>query len=1006
MPHALPPVKCFLLNQTTQLEKNSWDESIPKKLVASMVLSRAASTSKRKKTADMPDSPPKRVTRARAKAAGDVESQLKAANVVTASAKASVKNKRTVPTSKATALIKETAPAKSTKRKTRADDENPNPRVETPVVEDPQKGVAKKRSKQKKLVDETKEDVLKIAVPTPRTRSVISETSIAETKIGIETPNPKGRANKAASTKSAESIGIKYTEDIEPSKNLRARPTAVATKRSIASSTGTKSVTRKKVNFQLQDELDKDKENAPLTAKVPEKGTLKTTGLKAKPIRKPALAKTGNRGKKGAKPTEIEGSRPLSPKKATQVAKSSPACSEDELGSDKTPVRPLSRSPIKPPMSVVREVEKPVSKIDFGNMKAPPALENVIPLNALASPARRPPPSPFKDALKESPKRLKLGESSSNSGFEALHSPTKLSLLQSPARRLAISTASSSGMKAPPSTMKASLLQTPARRPAMTPIRFLATSASPKSDPVTTILDVTVDTKQSQFPRDLQPATPKELGTSLVSLNEPNNAQELKEVEPEVEANSEVSDTQESNSEEPHTSAENVYHTMDFAADAHSVLNISPSPAHVMAPILMDTELHSRDHEQKAGPGGNLFASAAILQVPIFTAKAFLLATTSPMYDEQSESEDELTTGHDLYAPTPFRNREISKYQDSFTPLATKLSGWRASSPGTKIAAEPSQRKRAVFSPAGPTFFDKSEQRVIAVPLDYPNFSFFEDEIAVRDEEGTESLVMKLSVQEGCVEAGASQESQPSEEYGDENALPLDPQLLKSEPTVNRPTLTCTPQKVFSSRSREIHTVSKVSLRPASDDSPIDLLRERGRSLAGPLIDINTSQQDKNACNNIFLPTLHDVSVLEVTPEPSNTPESLVSEVSHTPGDTIFTNFMSPVGNLRKGSPNVLKGAVVYVDVHTTEGADASGIFLDLLTQMGARCVKQWLWNSRSGAAISGENVATPSLDCATPSSKVGITHVVYKDGGRRTLEKVREANGVVLCVGVGWVLE
>lgn len=979
-----------------------------------MVLSRAASTSKRKKTADMPDSPPKRVTRARAKAAGDVESQLKAANVVTASAKASVKNKRPAPPSKATVPIKETAPAKATKRKARADDENPNPEVETLAVEDPQKEVAKKRTRQKKTVDEAKEDVLKIAVPTPRTRSVISETSSAETKIGIETPKPKGRAKKAASTKPAESIGTKDTEDIEPAKNLRARPTAVATKRSTASSTGTKPATRKRVNFQLQNELDKDKENVPLPAKVPEKGALKATGLKAKPIRKPASAKTGNRGKKPAKPTGNEESRPLSPKKATQVAKSSPACSEDELGSDKTPVRPLSRSPIKPPMSVVREVEKPVSKIDFGNMKAPPALENVVPSNTLASPARRPPPSPFKDALKESPKRLKLGESSLNPGFEAPHSPTKSSLLQSPARRLAISMASSSAMRAPHSTMKASLLQTPARRPEITPIRFLATSAPPKSDSVTSIIDVPVGTKQSQFPRDLQLATPKEVGISLVSPRESNNAQELKEAEQEAKADSEVSDTpaqlnltQESNAEEPHTSAENVYDSMDFAADAHSVLNISPSPAHVTAPILMDTELHTRDHEQKAGPGGNLFASAAVLQAPIFTAKAFSLATPPPMYDEHSESEDELTTGHDLYAPTPFGNREISQYQDSFTPLAIKLSGWRASSPGKKIPAEPSERKREVFSPAGPTFFDKPDQRIIATPLDSPKFSFFEDEIAVLDEEGNESLVAKPSLQEGYVEAGASQESQPSEEYGDENALPLDPQLLNPEPTVNRPTLTCTPQKLFCSRSREVHTVSKVPLRPSSDDSPIDLPRKRSRSLAGPLTDIKASQQDENACNDIFLPTVHDASVLkEVTSGHSTTVESFVSEVSHTPGGTIFSNFTSPVGNLRKGFPNVLKGAVVYVDVHTTEGADASGIFLDLLTQMGARCVKQWLWNSRSGAAISGENVATPSPDCATPSSKIGITHVVFKDGGRRTLEKVREANGVVLCVGVGWVLE
>lgn len=976
-----------------------------------MVLSRAASTSKRKKTADMPDSPPKRITRSRAKAAGDVESQLKLANIVTASAKASVKNKRPALPSKATVPTKETAPAKATKRKTRADDESPNPDVEIVVAEDPQTDLAKKRTRQKKPLDEVKEDALKIAVSTSRTRSVIAETRNAETKVGIEASKPRGRAKKVASTKPAESIDTKVTEDIEPLKNLRGRPAAVAAKRSTASSTVPKPATRKKVNFQVQNELDKDKENVPLPAKVLEKGALKATGLKAKPIRKPASAKTGNRGKKAAKPTGMEESRPLSPKKATQVAKSSPVCSEDELGSDKTPVRPLSRSPIKPPMSTVREVGKPVSKIDFGSMEAPPDFENVIPSSALASPARRPPPSPFKDALKESPKRVKLGDSSLNPGFQAPHSPTKSSLLQSPARRLAISMAPPSAMKAPHSAMKASLLQTPARRPAITPIRFPATSAPPKSEIVTSNLDVPVAANQSQFARNLQVST---LRTSLVPLSESTNVEETKEAEQEEEADSEVSDTpaplnlvQESNSNDSHTSAENVYDSMDFAADAYSVLNISPSPAHMMEPIPVDSELQIMNHEQKPGPGGNLFASAAVLQAPIFTAKAFSLTPLSPMYDEQSESEDELTSGHDLYAPTPFGHRGISKYQDSFTPLATKLSGWRASSPGKKTPAQRSERQHALFSPAGPTLFDKPEQREIAVPVDSPKFSFFEDEIAVRDEEGNESLIAKPSVHEVCIEAGASQESQPSDDYGDENALPLDPQLPYSEPAVDQPTLTCTPQKVFSSRSREIHTVSKVPLRPSADDSPMDLPRKRSRSLAGPLTDINASQNGDRGANDIFLPVVQDVSVLnEVTSGPPTTVESFVSEVPHTPGSSIFSNSMSPLRNLRKGSPDVLKGAVVYVDVHTTEGADASGIFLDLLTQMGARCVKQWLWNSRSCAASSGENVATPSPECATPSSKIGITHVVYKDGGRRTLEKVREANGVVLCVGVGWVLE
>lgn len=83
---------------------------------------------------------------------------------------------------------------------------------------------------------------------------------------------------------------------------------------------------------------------------------------------------------------------------------------------------------------------------------------------------------------------------------------------------------------------------------------------------------------------------------------------------------------------------------------------------------------------------------------------------------------------------------------------------------------------------------------------------------------------------------------------------------------------------------------------------------------------------------------------------------------------------------------------------------DASAFYIDLLTSMGARVVKEWRWNPR--ASITADSVADPNQQAETPSAGVGITHVVYKDGGKRTLEKVRSAKGQVLCVGVGWVLD
>lgn len=87
----------------------------------------------------------------------------------------------------------------------------------------------------------------------------------------------------------------------------------------------------------------------------------------------------------------------------------------------------------------------------------------------------------------------------------------------------------------------------------------------------------------------------------------------------------------------------------------------------------------------------------------------------------------------------------------------------------------------------------------------------------------------------------------------------------------------------------------------------------------------------------------------------------------------------------------VLAGAVVFVDVYTSEGADASAAFVEALRGLGAKVLKSWNWNPNSTGSAEGER-------------KVGITHVVFKDGSPRTLQKLKDSQGVVLCVGVGWV--
>jgi len=85
----------------------------------------------------------------------------------------------------------------------------------------------------------------------------------------------------------------------------------------------------------------------------------------------------------------------------------------------------------------------------------------------------------------------------------------------------------------------------------------------------------------------------------------------------------------------------------------------------------------------------------------------------------------------------------------------------------------------------------------------------------------------------------------------------------------------------------------------------------------------------------------------------------------------------------------VLAGAVVLVDAYTNDGANCRETFEKMLKGMGSKVLKQWNWNP----------------DSASPG-KVGITHVVFKDGSPRTLQKVKATKGLVACVTLAWVME
>jgi hypothetical protein len=76
-------------------------------------------------------------------------------------------------------------------------------------------------------------------------------------------------------------------------------------------------------------------------------------------------------------------------------------------------------------------------------------------------------------------------------------------------------------------------------------------------------------------------------------------------------------------------------------------------------------------------------------------------------------------------------------------------------------------------------------------------------------------------------------------------------------------------------------------------------------------------------------------------------------------------------------APVVLDGTVFYLDVWGSDGSCANQYFEPLLEELGAKIVKEW-----------GEDV----------------THVLFKDGDVRTLQKAERSG--VRCVNVGWAVE
>lgn len=1001
-----------------------------------------------------PQSPPKRMTRARAAKA---ESTLKTTKIITAAAKA--KATRSTATSSST----------STKRKARSDDDveaedqdQDNDELAKPAEPEPVMKATRSRGRPKKVAEPEPEPA---PAPPARTRG--------RPKKVVEEP-PKHEPTRAARATRARKALLEENPpapaEVEKKTTTRARATSTATQPG-------RTTVKKTVKFE-----EPEKENiAPPAAsksKPATKASEPAAGLRAKPVRKAAATGRATRATKSAIQAEEKYDKPvpLSPKKITQMALNNRAAdSEDELAIDeKTPVKPRVRGPAKLPVRIAKPDLPPPAKSEDDTTKIPTVM--------LGSPCRRLPSSPWKDAMKSPAKRvegipslsLSAGVAPSSQAAQAAQSPFKASLLQSPAKRpqspiKAFNARVSTQQEPLASPFKGSFMS-PAKRP-FSPIKAFASARKQDEE----VLDRTPGPKPTLLATPL-PQESAGVGEEDVGAMEDEFDMHHDELEDDGQQDSpsrrfpgrlsavlprhadptlasEMLTVQETAEGDEADAVESARHYV--VSEAEEDITEAGDPMHLDEPEAEPAQTERETTTPPASP-------------PKYAGAMFSLSGRDlhQDHDLDSESEDELgpnprqsqadsTSTFDAFPATPCpasSSRMTAHYGSGksvksagrstakrprmddkfgFTPLIHQLSGWTTGSSPVKVPESPdvlSSEDAEVGTPAqeqdspapadSPTmnaFFEEAmsadphavEPEVEAVieaeveaaltgEVLEPEFSdapmSAEDLALVK--EANEMSLMAPEQLEDFVDHGDPDEtlSDASQEYGDENDVPIDPALLPPVPEATVVVPPVTPQRMI---MRDFHTVSKVPLKPADDSTPRPKMRKRSHSISRLPVQRPTQGLTRSATVISYSPTKQRE---QSVPEERETGRAQsVPPVTPTKSESGWSMAGTPARTPRRDlNPALLRGAVVFVDVHTSEGADASGIFVELLSQMGARCVKSWPWNPSSPPGPGG----------APASSRIGITHVVYKDGGKRTLEKVRESAGVVQCVGVSWVLE
>jgi hypothetical protein len=948
------------------------------------------------------------------------------------------------------------------------------------------------------------------------TRGRPKATKTGELKVDTEVKKPRGRPT----TKSAGEKTIRVAAAATTSSLAKSRPIEEPAK-------------RKKVTFADVSDSEGNSSDAS-TAKGTKKPTStrkpSQTGLRAKPVRKAGTTAARARGRPPKSQAAVQ---PLSPKKATQIAKSTSSASsdteEDELCGEKTSYTLVVRSAIKH-ASQHTGLSSPVKKINFAtstpsrNANGKENDENRIPAvrppSALrdsafiSSPARRLPGTTSKETFRDTPRRGPLFANEQSAFKPEAGSPTRLSPLKASPKKggnlgASFLASSQKGSNTPFNT-KLSLLKSPAKRiqspfvfhKVGSPVKKNSKAASDDEDmdmgmnvschfqavelpgKVYNLSDEEMsldDTKAAREPQscddvfadsampaghneeddgevlaeedddqineedgstseqdDVQPETAEAMAedTRAEEFQDTEDVQTAEEIAAEEETQHTTEDPDALGDAEivawrAESTADDEFHEEHNGRAQNIVLHAEPDDETdsvidseaLCSPVVSYTSRLSIDAASPVSPYavselGDVASPLRHWQdVPppapspptAPSARSLRFAFRDDADDENSEYEASpvkrasiSTTRQSIHPQTPSAN---SAETFAFTPLADQLSQWKVSSPEKHQVERP---QRSIFSPAIPT-------QLTMRPANnrYTEIQSMRQSLAAKhslassinmDVNETDTVEPEIE-KSGEILANEVENSNDLDSQETENTEVPAADGMPAPATEDMPfgkgtsiPMSITPVRVNRDAQRTVHTVSRVPLRPEGEISPLKNPRKRARSLS----------------TDIMIPVRASPRRINLIPksqtEPSLSPRKTRQQLGEIEADDLATqpeesrqavSTSSPVKTPRRNTSadkQVLQGAVVFVDVHTTEGEDASGIFVELLTQMGAKCVKSWTWNPRASQSPVG------GVDPG--HNKIGITHIVFKDGGVRTLEKVRQAKGFVKCVGVGWVLE